>query len=342
MKLYLLIFIIFLIILFFYLLNMKYEYFDTISGSKPVNDGRMWGIGDSPHKVDNIDCEPNSICFTEDGFGIYNRECKCIISHSNSTEESPNEILDEEDENRNGRNGMGKGKNGMGKDSDNQLEEEGDLTGCYPNNTNFSQLCKDQNPNYGVKSEIPCNNSTSKVECAANYIGGTNYGKKPNVTPCMDKSDDFDTWCKYFNTSNVPNGFNVNSIGAKAVLVGKKGECYLKSGKPDPNRARAVCGYDHMDTLDKLYPENSKIGYNKFTPCLPLMNTNFVTACSDVLHSDYNKTLADQILGYDCNPGYGRAKCIHSKDKVSGMVSYDMSNISNLSSAANSNVNCNC
>ena len=106
--------------------------------------------------------------------------------------------------------------------------------------------------------------------------------------------------------------------------------------------SRDILGYDHMDTLDKLYPENSKIGYNKFTPCLPLMNTNFVTACSDVLHSDYNKTLADQILGYDCNPGYGRAKCIHSKDKVSGMVSYDMSNISNLSSAANSNVNCNC
>lgn len=321
---------------------MKYEYFETISGAKPVNDNKMWSTAghSDADKVTNIDCEPGSICFTEDGFGIYNRHCECIISNNKSNEESSNDALEEELNNESNNNLRQNGKNNNNLNQ-NIAEEEGDLTGCYPNNTDFSQLCKNQNPNYGIKQEIPCNSNTSKVECAANYVGGKNYGQNLVMTPCLDKSDDFDSWCKYFNNSTIPPGFNTNSIGAKKVLVGKKGECYLRSGKPDPNRARAICDYNHIDTLNKLYPENSKIGYNKFTPCLPLMKTNFVTACSDVLHSNYNETLADQIMGYDCNPGFGRAKCIYSKDRIAGMVSYDMSDNS-FNPPSNNNVNCNC
>ena len=201
-----------------------------------------------------------------------------------------------------------------------------------------------------------CTNTHSKVICDKNYLNGINYNNTV-ITPCLNKSDDFDVWCNFYNNKPIPQGFNVNSIGANKILVGKKGDCYNNNGTSDNSSARAICDYNHIDTLyklelavgkndilSKLEPKynimdtgnsnnihnkkNNEIMYNVFTECRPLKNTNFTQECSRLLNVDYDNTFADQILGYDCNPGFGRAKCIISKLKSKGNH-YDASYVLN-------------
>jgi hypothetical protein len=171
-----------------------------------------------------------------------------------------------------------------------------------------------QNNNYGIKKLIPCNTNYSKVECGLNYINGVDYGDDVTITPCLNKSDDFDTWCRFYNDkSKIPKGYNINSIGSKKVLVGSAGGCYTINGKSDTNSARAVCDYKHMEQITRLDPANNKINYNIYTDCLPLNSNNFIPSCINLMNND--SALVTQVMGYDCNPGYGRAKCLNENDK---------------------------
>lgn len=297
--------IIIIIILFFYLINLfinNIENFDIIYGAVPIDNGTAWGNYAPPSECeDSLECDPGSICMTEDGFGVFNKYCECIIGkktiYKDTQEEEEEEI----------KIPTIKFKKLM------SVKEKVDLTGCYPNNTNFDKICKEKGPMYGIKDIIPCNEDYSRVECEKNFINKKNYGESMIMTPCLNKSDDFDVWCKYYNNNPVPKGFNVNSIASKEVLVGEKGDCYLNNGKSDENKARAICDYNHMQTLEKLYPNYYPSNYNDFTRCLPI-NSNFVKECSKILNSEYKKTSALDIMGYDCNPGYARAKCFLKKD----------------------------
>ena len=232
-----------------------------------------------------------NICSTQDGFGIINKHCECII---NKTENLSEEEEDNNDENKckNVIDNMLK----IGKlqlpglnmkffnesEDENQLQEEENID----NDINFNRNINDKN----------------------RYFDGL------MTTPCLYKNEDFDTWCRYFNSNEIPPGYNKNSLGSSKVLPGKLGSCFT-NGKPDPNKARAICGYNSMQTLSKLEPVNNIIGYNKFTNCLPLNNTNFKSECSKILKTNISKSSAVEIMGYDCNPLYARAKCIYSKDK---------------------------
>ena len=373
MKLYFIILILFIIIILYYLINnflKKNELFTSVSGSQATSDGSTWtsGSSDSSQTTAEESCNEGGQCKTEDGFGTYNSKCDCIVDKTAEEEEPVKKAAPA---------------------TVPQITipaETIDLTGCYPNNTNFDAICKRENSEYGIKEVTACTNTHSKVTCDRNYLDGVNYHNTV-ITPCLNKSDDFDVWCNFYNNKPTPPGFNVNSIGANKILVGKKGDCYNNNGTSDNSSARAICDYNHVNTLYKLElavgkndilskldpthnimdtrnsndndrssstsnddndskkkkhkKKNHEIMYNVFTHCRPLKNTNFTQDCSRLLNVDYDNTFADQILGYDCNPGFGRAKCIISKRKSSGNH-YDSSYVLNSDGTTTSNDSCEC
>jgi len=350
MKLFIIIlFIIIISILILYIINNSIvENFTDIYGATPSASGNQWGnyygqniinrenieteetVNDIKN-VTNYNCQIGNTCSTENGYGTLNKNCICVLnSNINIAEE------EEEEESIN--------KNFILTNKSNIFDQ--DLTNCYPNNTNFDSICKKINSTYGVKKIIKCDSNNSKVECAKNYINGDFLGNMVTITPCLNKTDDFDTWCRYYNNNPVPPGYNVNSIGAKKLFVGKEGDCYFENGIPNNHNARAVCDYNHNDEVYKLEQANNKIDYNIFTDCYPLKPTNFVTKCSELLDIPYEHTFADQIMGYDCNPGFGRAKCIASKDIDNYTKSqYDKNTFGIITNIKNQNQNqdnCNC
>jgi hypothetical protein len=308
-----------LLIILFFILNYKVslENFD-IYGAKPWDLG--WGLGTPlTESEDEKDCNPGFLCNTENNFGLYNNKCECIPINKDNTSESENcnpgfLCID--------KNGIGLYNNSceckITNNKSNSPPETSKLPkldqDCYPKNTNFDALCKKAHPKNGIKQIIPCSNNTAKVECGLNYINGVFYDDKILRTPCHNIMTDFDTWCKYYNSSSVPPGYNVNSIGSKEILIGSKGGCYYSDGESDNSKASAICDYNHMDEIKKLPPANNSIDYNIFTDCRPIRGSNFIRDCANLLKVDYKDAYADQIMGYDCNPGFARAKCIKSKD----------------------------
>jgi len=304
MKLLILFLVIFFIGIIYYYSKKNIETFSDINGAMPKVSGShsSWSKGASLNeykdiKKKNTNCSPGTTCNNKElQFGIYNDNCDCI-SPINKKEENPpilpNKLL--------------------------TIPSQVDVPlkvldkDCYANNSNFNEICKRQNIKYGVKKLIPCDNNHSKVECGLNYINGIHYGDNVIITPCLNKSDDFDNWCRYYNNiSTIPSGYNINSIGAKKILVGDIGGCYTNNGKSDNNSARGICDYKHMEQVNRLKPANNKINYNVYTDCLPLNGNNFIPSCRNLMN-DY-KVVSTQIMGYDCNPGYGRAKCLNSND----------------------------
>ena len=171
-------------------------------------------------------------------------------------------------------------------------------------------------------------------------IGKTNKMTKPKLnkfihnnvdyygvseTACYDKSDDFDNWCRFnyvpSDKNPLPDGYSVNSIGAQKILNGIDGDCN------NPNLSRAICDFNSIQEVNKIEPlllvnsddnlqgakYNSK--YNNFTDCMPLSDSsftnvdNFRRSCANLLKVDKSSAVPDEIMGYDCNPGYYRAKC---------------------------------
>lgn len=307
--------IIILIILLLYFINnyfLQKNQENFITGAHPDGSHSSWMLGDTVSgygghgRYDGLNCTPGTTCTYDDGtkFGLYNGDCHCISINKELSEEEGGEEGEEEEEIYDKYKHHKERKETVPIDS-----------ACLPNNTKFDEVCRNINPSYGIKKLIPCDLTTTKVECERNYINGKKYDDDVSITPCLNKSDDFDSWCRYYNNSkNIPVGNNVNSIGAKYILQGFDGAC-------DKNSARAVCDYKSIETIPKLEPANNFIEYNKFTDCLPLNDDQFVANCSMLLNNDTNddtsNILATQIQGYDCNPGYGRAKCVKDITDVS-------------------------
>jgi len=67
-----------------------------------------------------------------------------------------------------------------------------------------------------------------------------------------------------------------------------------------------------MDEITRLEPANKRINYNVYTECLP-ETTEFIPVCNKLLNDQ--PVYVTQIMGYDCNPGYVRAKCLLSVDQ---------------------------
>ncbi len=179
-------------------------------------------------------------------------------------------------------------------------------------NQNYNDLCKSNNhPTYGVYSINKCINDLSKytVVCKNNYINGNHYPPNKNeiITPCVLNNSDFNDTCKYYNTTNVPKGNSKNGFGAKNILTGKNGDCYNNDGTPNNNKSRIICNYNNSYGIPNIKKTYNNINYNDFTDCL-ISNTNFTSKCKDIIND--NNAMAVEIMGYDCNPNYLRAKCI--------------------------------
>ncbi len=192
-------------------------------------------------------------------------------------------------------------------------------TDCFPTDSDFDALCRMKNGmDYGLIEKIDCvQEGMARAKCGKGYVEGR---KMPgNLTPCMDNSTDFNTLCPYFiSLSDIPEGNTYNTVGVKSILPGKIGGCYQPSGNgqliPDPTKSRAICSTNYVDTLPKLDPIYQYQVKNSFTDCLTI-DSNFTNVCKDLLGINYTDTLATEIEGYDCKPGYARAKCFDLKDK---------------------------
>lgn len=365
--------IVIIIIIFFYIINKSLvEKFIGFNAAHPNDNYTAWTTSSTSNYDFSNYCTPGIACSTENGWGVFNNNCECIIPGVRDKLEQDYVQLEEQEEEEVTINYPNIPTN--------------NLDGCIINNQNFDKYCKSIDPTYGIKNIKTCDPTHSKVECGAYYINGTYYGEN-TITPCLNKSDDFDTWCKFYNNKEVPDGFNVNSIGVEKVLEGAKGGCFLNNGTPDFSKARGICNYNNIDSVKKLDRSNDIINYNVFTTCLPTKNTNFVSECATLLDekmyektgntdsvgntinisnnvsSDeckllcnsnkncygfaYNKNNAHcylknssvinastqddpnydlyindknknsravEIMGYDCNPGFARAKCIKKDD----------------------------
>jgi hypothetical protein len=310
-----------LFVLFFLFLLLTITYFDNkeviesfsdTSGLLPGSNGSTWSSGfDNRPYLTNLTntCQIGASCNTEDGWGYYNSNCVCVNDTYSSSNEKNNineETYPEEEEYTT-------------EYIEKQEEEEIISNDCIPNTTNFNDYCNKIHQTYGVKKIIPCDSTTSKVDCASNYMGGTYYGNHNEElikTPCIDKTSDFNSLCKYYNVGKVPPGYNVNSIGVKYILPGVKGDCYMPNGVEDTGKARAVCSYDYNEQISKIPPTRVTsfgngttllMDYNVFTGCHPT-TTNFTNKCNKLLRK--HKSYASDISSYDCNPGYARARCI--------------------------------
>ena len=279
------------LIFFIFNYNFKIENFNNdIFGTNPTLNGLTsnWNVNNSyiitEEEEDNsFECNPNTMCYTKDNlhFGLYDNNCICNAFNENtkSTYNSNYHLNTHCNTNVNNTN----------------------VNNTNVNNTNVETNVENTNDNTNVDIDINKNEIEEEEE---KYIF---------KTPCLNKTDDFDVWCRYYSNKNnikIPEGMNLNSIGSKNVLVGSLGGCYINNGRSDNNSASAICDYKYVNQMTKLEPANKKIDYNVFTNCNPLHDKHsFHKECQELLKNDKVKSV--QIMGYDCNPGFGRAKCLY-------------------------------
>ena len=306
--------IVIIIIGLYYIKTQKTESFIDITGT---------GNNQTGGYIEN-NCNIGSLCQTSFGeWGIYSANCECISNMKTL-------------KNNNSEKDNSANKNNYAKVSEETLYNNYNKNNkynqkdpsCIDNSSDFNSICKNKNENYYAINLIPCDIKTSKPVC-----GPLNDNDDLSITtPCLNKSDDFNTWCRYYsNGSNIP-GYNVNSVGAKKVLVGAEGGCYT-NGRPDNSKGRGICAYDYTDEVVKLEAANKDVNYNAFTECRNMKDTDFIKECAHKLKLDYKNTYATQITSYDCNPGYARAKCLNNKDKLNyPELSYPVNTTTNSSS----------
>lgn len=203
-----------------------------------------------------------------------------------------------------------------------------DTSGCIPKNSNYGQYCEDNyGSQYGVKKVDPCAGDASKVQvtCDKMIFNEKDYNEKQTFsTQCIDKLLDFDSMCNISMPKNIQNksyrrGYNVQSAGVREKLYGKEGDCYTNDGESDMSKARGICNLRSNHTIPRLnpftYTNNQQINdYNVFTDCKKINNGNFVQDCAKRLSIPKKQTFAE-INGFDCLPGYARAKCV-DKDTI--------------------------
>jgi len=304
-NIFIIIIIIIIIIIFIGILGYyrkSIEPYDDTVGTQRNSDGRSWGNSQIQTSAISNECNIGGICTTSAGqWGIYNANCVCIantIGGSNSSAKTSSKTA--------------VSSSFMPSSAFNMPVLPVKDPNCVSNTSDFDAICKSQNIRYQVTDLKKCNDYESKPICGLIDNDEEDINIK---TPCLNKSDDFNTWCRFYSNKNIPIGYNVNSIGVKNVLVGADGGCFV-NGKPDNNKARGICTYNYTDEVIKLEPANPDINYNVFTQCKYMNGTDFVNECSKLLKVPYNVAYATEITSYDCNPGFARAKCLNSKDKL--------------------------
>ena len=212
----------------------------------------------------------------------------------------------------------GGGSSGTGGLSSTPLGQTGS-DDCI-NKTDIGKVCSARHGsyNYGIKTMTDCDDKSKvKVTCELNNFNSVQYENIISATPCLDKSINFNEACRVYQPTDKDlrsEGYNINSIGSKKILYDKFGDCYNSNGDPDYNKARGLCSYNYLSDVSKITPALNNLDYNEYTNC-KTMNSDFQDKCATILGIDKKDVFA-YIDGYDCLPGFGRAKCINNKKKL--------------------------
>ena len=214
--------------------------------------------------------------------------------------------------------------NGSSSSNDNIPLENTTKDTCI-DNVFAGTICNIRNSgsnNFGLKSITPCtgaDSNKSKFECENLWFNELQYENVINATSCINKSIDFDEACRIFqpkDNSLKTKGYNINSIGSKHILYGKNGDCYNSSGNEDFNKGRALCSYKYNTNMTKLDHIQNNYDYNVFTECKNI-KSNFNQECKTLLgKTGINDKVYAYINGFDCLPGFCRAKCIDKSKPI--------------------------
>ena len=199
---------------------------------------------------------------------------------------------------------------------------------CIEKNINYGEVCRkrnNSNPNYGIKKIESCEKGGKegvKVTCEKMFFDGKdyNYDEFTYSTGCINDSLDLNTMCNYYMPNDIKEplktkGYNLNSAGLNTRLRGKYGDCYTSNGKPDLSKNRGICNFRKFSEIDRVRPFQFENDYNKYTGCQNMENYNFVDDCKKRLNLDNTQGVFADIQGFDCMPGYARAKCVN-KNKI--------------------------
>lgn len=196
---------------------------------------------------------------------------------------------------------------------------------CIEKNINYGEVCRKRfGPNYGIKKIESCNNNKGvKVICENMVFNGENHGSDDFTysTDCINESIDLNTMCNYYMPKSVKdlskkNGYNINSAGLNTRLRGKYGDCYTSNGKPDLSKNRGICNFRKFSEIDRVRPFQFVNDYNKYTGCQNMENYDFVGDCKNRLNLDNKEGVFADIQGFDCMPGYARAKCVNKNELI--------------------------
>jgi hypothetical protein len=255
--------------------NQDKEYFVDAAGSQPNSDGTSWS-NNNQASSDSISSDSISSALTSSALTSSSSASSSSASSSSASSSSTNS--------------SSRSSASMSSDSTNSSSRSSALT---RNTSSRIKTCSSSS-----RSSIPTMNNEYTTR-----------------TPCLNKTDDFDTWCRYYSDKNPPVGYNVNSMGLKELLIGSDGDCYA-NGISDDSKAVGVCGYNYTEEVKKLTRPNEKVDYNIFTDCKYMKTANYTGECANLLNINESDALADQITSYDCNPGFARAKCLNKSDRM--------------------------
>lgn len=196
---------------------------------------------------------------------------------------------------------------------------------CVNKNIDYGSVCTDTNnsKDYGIASFEVCSTDENKykLNCGKMIFNGVDYTDEGlYTTGCIDKSLDMDTMCNTYMPDDVKsisknNGYYNRSAGSKLILNGKDGDCYNNDGSPNKNKSRAICNLSSNRKINRIPPFNKHIKYNKFTDCYNMETYDFKSDCQTILNNKTNSVFA-QIDGFDCMPGFARAKCLDKDEFI--------------------------
>ena len=250
-------------------------------------------------------------------------------------------------QNQNQNQNILKNKNESFKEFTNQLNNNN----CVPLNSNYGLVCSNIGKDYGIKSKELCEEEENsvKVNCGRLIYNGVSYKDVGEYsTGCIDKSLDFDTMCNEMMPLDIKDtskkvGYYDRSAGASVILNGKHGDCYNNDGTSNKLKSRAICNLRSNMKINRIPPFTNTIDYNTFTGCHNMETFNFANECKDLLKLDNIDNVYADIHGFDCMPGYARAKCINKenpisiphdlnklqRDTKSNIYSYNLNNLNN-------------
>lgn len=320
--------IILFIIINFYLYKYNKEYFST---STPVgwclHDGKMGLRLYNGFKYECVSMEDNSAKHVKS-----NKQFKYPKQSSNNDNTSSTSST------------RGYGTTGyQSKNTDVQSAIQSSTTAgtteskCIPIDSDYGKICQSLYGNsYGVQSidSSGCEAGEVKIKCGKLYFNEIDYNKVGLYsTKCINNSFDMDTMCNEYMPDEVrkissKSGYYDTSAGSQTVLKGKYGDCYNNDGSPNLSKSRAICNLKSNKEIQRILPFSYESDYNKFTDCHNMENYNFVQDCQNILsesNSEDELNVFADIHGFDCMPGYARAKCINKNDSIP--VPYDLTKL---------------